>query len=191
LQRAWPLRTQSHGDAMNLAEIPALADRGTFHVVVESPRGSNVKLKYEPKWEAMSVSRPLPAGVVFPFDWGFVPSTHTMDGDPLDAMLLWDVVSCPGLVLECRAIAVLQAEQNRTNHDRSSRIRNDRIMAIPIAARREAKIESLDDLPLRQRQELEQFAIAATALEGKDVRVIGWENTAAAITLIRDSLRKR
>jgi hypothetical protein len=46
-------------------------------------------------------------------------------------------------------------------------------------------------LPLRQRQELEQFAIAATALEGKDVRVIGWENTAAAITLIRDSLRKR
>ena len=176
---------------MNLAGIPGLLDRDTFYVIVESPRGSGVKLKYEPQWEAMSVSRPLPSGVVFPFDWGFIPSTQASDGDPLDAMLIWDVASYPGVVLECRAIAVLQIDQNRTNHDRSSRIRNDRIMAIPLASRREGHIENLDDLPLRQRQELEHFAIAATALEGKDVRIIGWENAAAALELIRDSSRTR
>jgi inorganic pyrophosphatase len=175
---------------VNLAEIPAFADRETFHVVVESPRGSSLKLKYEPRWEAMSVSRPLPAGVVFPFDWGFIPSTEATDGDPLDAMLLWDVTSYPGLVLECRVVAVLQVDQNRTNHDRSSRIRNDRIMAIPTAARRERQIENLEDLPLRLREELEQFAAAATALEGKDVHVIGWEDSGAALTLIRNCLRK-
>ena len=54
------------------------------------------------------MSRPLPAGVTFPFDWGFVPSTEASDGDPLDALLLWDVPSFPGVVVPCRAIGVLQ-----------------------------------------------------------------------------------
>jgi inorganic pyrophosphatase len=51
---------------MGLAAIPALADDGSVHVVVESPRGSSLKLKYEPRWNAMGISRPLPVGLVFP-----------------------------------------------------------------------------------------------------------------------------
>lgn len=81
---------------MDLSAIPAFASDDVFHVVVEVPRGSTLKLKYAPKWEAMSISRPLPLGLSYPFDWGFVPSTQAPDGDPLDAMLLWDVASYPG-----------------------------------------------------------------------------------------------
>ncbi len=166
--------------------LPAFASDNVFHVVIEAPRGSRLKLKYEPKWEAMAVSRPLPLGVIYPFDWGFVPSTQAADGDPLDAMLLWEVSSYPGVVIRCRAIGVLRVEQNRTNDDPSTRIRNDRIMGIPIHARREHDIEDLADLPARLRQELEQFAMAATALEGKDVRIVGWGDAAAALTLLRE-----
>ena len=92
--------------------IPTFSEPGVFHVVVESPRGSALKLKYEPRWNAMTVSRPLILGVTFPFDWGFVPSTTGADGDPLDALVFWDVSSYPGVVLPCRAIGVLQVEQN-------------------------------------------------------------------------------
>ena len=60
---------------MDLNRIPAL-DGESFHVIVETPRGSTLKLKYEAEWQAMSISRPLPAGVVYPFDWGFVPSSR-------------------------------------------------------------------------------------------------------------------
>jgi inorganic pyrophosphatase len=172
---------------MNLSVIPAFASDDIFHVVVEAPRGSMLKLKYEPRWETWSVSRPLPLGVVYPFDWGFVPSTQGADGDPLDAMLLWDVPSFPGVVVQCRAIGVLHVEQNRTNHIPSERIRNDRIMAIPIEARREHGTTDLAALPARVRQELEQFAVAATALEGKDVRIVGWGDATAALRLVRDS----
>jgi len=125
---------------MNLAAIPAFASDDIFHVIVEAPRGSTLKLKYEPHWEAMSVSRPLPAGVTFPFDWGFVPATEASDGDPLDAMLLWDVPSFPGVVVPCRAIGVLQVEQNRRKDDPSERIRNDRVLSIPVEARREQSL---------------------------------------------------
>jgi inorganic pyrophosphatase len=172
---------------MDLSLIPTFAVNDIFRVVIEAPRGSTLKFKYEPRWQAMSISRPLPLGVTYPFDWGFVPSTHAADGDPLDAMLLWDVPSYPGVVVECRAIGVLHVEQNRTNHDPSKRIRNDRIMAIPIEARRQNEIKNLA-VSARVRQELEHFAIAATALEGKDLQIVGWGDASAALKLVQDSV---
>jgi len=172
---------------MNLLTIPAFGGPGVFHVVVESPRGSGVKLKYDPRWNAMSVSRPLVLGVTYPFDWGFVPSTLGPDGDPLDALVLWDVASYPGVVLPCRALGVMYIEQNRANHDPSERIRNDRILAIPEAAARERDFTTIDSLPSRIRAELEELATIATALEGKDVRVVGWGDAAAALKLIVDA----
>ena len=171
--------------SMDLAALPTFATDETFHVVVETPRGSTLKLKYEATWQAMSISRPLPLGVVYPLDWGFVPSTQAADGDPLDAMLLWDVASYPGVVVPCRAIGVLQVEQNRTDHEGSSRVRNDRILAVPLASRREADVKEVASLPGRIRQELEQFAVAATALEGKAIRIVGWGDAATALALVR------
>jgi inorganic pyrophosphatase len=132
----------------------------------------------------MSISRPLPLGVTYPFDWGFVPSTAGPDGDPLDALVLWDVASYPGVVLPCRALGVMQVEQNRTNHDPSERIRNDRILAIPEAARREREISTLESIPARVRAELEHLARITTAFEGKDVRIAGWGDAETALKLI-------
>jgi inorganic pyrophosphatase len=175
---------------MDLASIPAFAGEATFHVVVETPRGSTLKVKYESRWQAMSVVRPLPLGVMYPYDWGFVPSTLGPDGDPLDAMVLWDVASSPGVVIACRAIGVLQVEQNRTRDDRSQRIRNDRVMAIPVEARRERDVRDLDALGERVRQELERFALAATALEGKDLQILGWGDAATALELVRATAKK-
>ncbi len=183
----YSLTRPRYREQMNLAAIPALVDADIFHVVVESPRGSQLKLKYEARWDVMSASRPLPLGVAFPFDWGFIPSTRAADGDPLDAMVVWDVSSYPGVVLQCRAIGVLKVEQNRKNHDPSERVRNDRILALPVEARREHDITDAAGLSRRVRLELEQFAIAATALEGKDVRVVGWGNPREALELVKDS----
>src|SRR6185436_12348193 len=71
----------------NLGSLPTFAGNDSCHVVVESPRGSAVKFKYDPERSAFMLSRPLPAGLTYPHDWGFVPSTHASDGDPLDAMI--------------------------------------------------------------------------------------------------------
>jgi inorganic pyrophosphatase len=166
-----------------LDQLPAFVERDIFHVVVESPRGSTVKFKYRPDLGAMSISRPLATGLVYPYDWGFVPSTKADDGDPIDAALFWDVATFPGVVVPCRALAVIQVEQNRA--DGQGRARNDRILALPIDARREAGLTTAMSLPERLRQELEHFFVAATVLEGKDPRILGWAGPEEALKLIR------
>jgi inorganic pyrophosphatase len=172
---------------MNLEALPAFETGDTFRVVVESPRGSSLKLKYDAQLQAMGVSRPLPIGLTFPFDWGFVPSTGGPDGDPLDAFLMWDVAGFPGVVVACRPLGVLQVEQNASNFDQSRRVRNDRLLALPTVARREAAWRTYADIPERVREECVQFTIAAAALEGKDVAVLGWGDPHEALTLLRHS----
>ena len=97
----------------------------------------------------------------------------------MDAAIWWDVATYPGVVIPCRALAVVRVEQNRA--DSAGRIRNDRVLAVPVVARREV------DLPARVRQEIEEFFMAATALEGKEPRILGWGDADAALELIRSS----
>ena len=167
-----------------LDRLPALADDGVFHVVVESPRGSAVKLKYESSFEAMSISRPLSLGLVFPFDWGFVPSTRGADGDPVDAIVLWDVSTYPGVVIPCRPIAVLKIDQLAPD---GRRIRNDRVIGRPTSSRRDADAPPSSALSTRERAELAEFLLASTTLEGKEARILGWDGEEAVLELIRSS----
>jgi len=75
-------------DAMaDLLTLPTFDHGEIFRVVVESPRGSTSKFKYDKDYGVIALSRPLPAGLSYPHDWGFVPSTLAPDGDPLDAII--------------------------------------------------------------------------------------------------------
>jgi len=166
----------------SLDTLPARDEDGSVMVVVETPRGSAAKFKFDPDLNAIRLSRPLPAGVVYPHDWGFVPSTCAADGDPLDVMILWEGTSYPGVVVACRLLGLLKVEQ--TNLGTRGRERNDRLVALPVRAMEAAGIASILDVPSRRRAELERFFLNAVAFEGKDVTLLGWggpDEAAAAL----------
>ena len=171
---------------MQLGGIPALIEGGGFHVVVESPRGSALKLKLDPELQVMVVNRPLPLGFVYPYDWGFVPSTRAPDGDPVDALVCWDVPTFPGVVIACRALGVLRLEQEAKGGGRE---RNDRLVAIPLHHPRGAELRTTEDLPPRVREEIAHFFTSSAYFEPKDPRVLGWAGPDAAEALIRGARR--
>lgn len=172
---------------MHLHEIPAFGERGTIHVVVESPRGSTVKLKYDRHLGALTLSRALPAGLTYPYDWGFVPGTHASDGDPIDALVLSDVGTAPGVVIACRPLGVLEVEQNRRQG--SGRERNDRIIAAPEGVARVDSVRDVFALSGRTRDELAEFFVHAVAFEEKALTVLGWGGPDSAFALIGRSDR--
>jgi inorganic pyrophosphatase len=169
---------------------PASAFRadGSLNVVVETPRGALAKFKYEEASDAMILSRPLPLGIAYPYDWGFVPATNASDGDPIDAMVLWDGTGYPGIVVPARIIGVLQVEQR--NLQSGDRERNDRLFVVPVKAPRLDDVKTIFDMPERVRDEVARFFVNVVAFEGKDLRVLGFDGPAEGERLVRAAMRQ-
>ncbi|HZU83344.1 MAG TPA: inorganic diphosphatase [Polyangiaceae bacterium] len=166
-----------------VASIPTRDDSGRLRAVVETPRGSRVKIKFDEALQQFAFSRPLVLGLSYPCDWGFFPSTRAPDGDPLDVLIYHDAATYPGVVIPCRAIGVLGVSQRSK---RGGRERNDRVIAVPLD---EPRFDDARGLHERVRKELEQFFLSAVAFEGKALRVEGWEGPTSADKLIRRTQR--
>src|SRR5258708_40081231 len=95
-------------------------------VIIETPKGSRNKYAYDPEERIFALRKVLPAGMAFPYDFGFVPSTLADDGDPLDVLVLMDEPAFAGCKLTCRLIGVIEGEQG----DKKKAERNDRVVAV-------------------------------------------------------------
>src|SRR5437899_12422877 len=78
------------------------------NVVVEIPLQSINKYEYDKKLHVFRLDRNLYSPVHFPGDYGFLPSTLSHDGDPLDVLVLVDSPSFTGCVMAVRPIGVLK-----------------------------------------------------------------------------------
>src|SRR4051812_35534403 len=87
-------------------------ETGHLNLVIETPKASHAKFAYDEDTGFFTLSKLLPAGMAFPYNFGFIPSTRGGDGDPLDALLVFDEVLQPGCVVEARLIGVLKARQS-------------------------------------------------------------------------------
>ncbi|HEY6912379.1 MAG TPA: inorganic diphosphatase [Myxococcales bacterium] len=171
---------------MQLHRLPPRDGDGAVRVVVEAPRGCGVKLKYDPRLGAFEYGRVLPLGLTYPYDWGFVPGTRADDGDPLDALVLGDVPSYPGVVIPSRPIGVVQVDQKNEDGERE---RNDRLILVPLGNDRCAGLRDAAALPRRAREEIERFFLDTTFFTQKDARVLGWKGPKEADALVKRSSR--
>src|ERR1051325_6834357 len=95
--------------------------------IVETPRGSAQKYDYDKKKKWFKLKKMMPAGMVFPFDFGFIPGTKGGDGDPLDVVIISELKSFPGCCMDCNVIGGFKATQT----ENGKTVRNDRFFVIP------------------------------------------------------------
>jgi inorganic pyrophosphatase len=162
-----------NGNHLGLADPSRLKpvdkdDKHVVRVVIETPQGSRNKYAFDQEERMFEVKKVLPAGMVFPYCFGFVPSTLAEDGDPVDALVLMDEPAFPGCVVRCRLVGVIEGEQE----DKKKRLRNDRLVAVDIENHQWAHIEHVDDLGKLFVHELEEFFVNFHDLEGKKYRIL-------------------
>src|SRR6266480_920007 len=104
----------------DLASLPLELDsrKCICRAIIETPKGSRNKFDYDPDSRLFMLGGLLPEGMIFPFDFGFIPSTLGEDGDPLDILVLMDAPAHVGCLIEVRIIGVITAEQTEDGKTR-------------------------------------------------------------------------
>ncbi len=161
-------------------------DKKLVRVVVETPKGSRNKYAFDPKLGVFELKKVLPAGMAFPYDFGFVPSTKAEDGDPVDVLVLMDEPAFTGCVLSCRIIGVIEGEQG----EKKNKERNDRIVAIEKNNHSFADIKRIDDLGKAFLRELEEFFVNYHELSDEKYRVIGVRGPTQAMNCIHEGRKQ-
>src|ERR1700735_4222179 len=161
-------KTSGLANPLNLSSLDAEDDE-LIQVVIETPKGSRNKYAFNPEQKTFQLTKVLPTGMAFPYDFGFVPSTKAEDGDPVDVLVLMDEPAFPGCLLTCRLIGVIEGEQG----DKNKKVRNDRSVAVEKDAHSWADIKTMDDLGKQFCRELEEFFVNYHKLSGEQYRVLG------------------
>jgi inorganic pyrophosphatase len=161
----------------------ASRDRGSgdYRAVIETPKGSRNKYRYDPDCDCFELATTLPEGMAFPFDFGFIPSTLGDDGDPLDVLVLMDSPVMAGCVLRCRLIGVIEAREK----ERGERWeRNDRLIAVASHARTHEGVKALVQLRPHTLDDIKAFFVDYNELHDKKFDVIGEHGPKRAVKLV-------
>lgn len=164
---------------------PLEKPNGTLQVIIETPKGSRNKFAFDPDQRVFALSKVLPAGMAFPYDFGFLPRTLAQDGDPIDVLLLMDEPAYPGVMVRARLIGVIEGEQL----DGKNKTRNDRLLAVAEGSHQYANIRTFKDLPSLFLQEIEEFFVNYHRHLGKQYKLLGCKGSGEAMRLIQKARR--
>jgi inorganic pyrophosphatase len=133
------------------------------------------------------LSKVMPEGMVFPYDFGYIPATKADDGDPLDVLVLTDEPLFPGCLVECNLIGVIEAEQE----EEGEKNRNDRLIAVAKHSLLYSKINTLDELNEVVLKQIKDFFVNYQRVRDVKVTILGQHGPERALENLRQaSLRK-
>lgn len=152
-----------------------------IRIVVETPKGCRNKYKFDPELGSFKLSKVLPEGMVFPYDFGYIPETQAEDGDPIDVLLLMDQPAFPGCVIESRLIGVIEAEQTEDGR----RERNDRLIAVAHENHTYANLKNLHEVSKMLLDEIGQFFENYHRVSGSKFKVLNIRGPKQAYKLLK------
>jgi len=156
-----------------------------LNVIVEIPRGSNIKYEVDKDSGLLFVDRKLFTAMFYPCNYGFIPCTLEDDGDPVDVLVLGEFSLVPLSVIRVRAVGVLNTEDEEGI--------DSKIIAVPIDKIDPGftSIKDVNDIPENIKNQIEHFFQHYKELEGdKYVKISGWGNKQMADKKITDAISR-
>jgi inorganic pyrophosphatase len=173
---------------MSLAKLPPVHRKsGDLNVVIDTPKGSRNKYSWDEKQQLFELSGVLPAGAVFPYDFGFIPKTRGGDGDPLDVLVLMEEPAFTGCLVRSRLLGVIEAEQT----EKGETERNDRLIAVASKSRVHKDLKSITDLNPKLLDEIEHFFVSYNEAKGKKFKPLGRYGPERARKLVKKAQRAK
>jgi inorganic pyrophosphatase len=164
-------------------ELP-IGDRcpEVIEAVIEIPFEGINKYEYDKKLHVFRLDRNLYSPVHYPGDYGFIPSTLSEDGDPLDVLVLVDAPSFSGCVMQVRPIGVLEMLDQG--------IPDEKILAVGKNNPRYTDVWNYSEIYPHILKEITHFFSIYKDLEGKRVEIKGWKDAEAGRRAVTDSAKR-
>ena len=147
--------------------------------VIEVPRNSANKYEYDPVLGIFTLDRVLYSPLHYPGDYGFIPSTHAEDGDPVDVLVLTNHPTFPGTVLRARPLGFLEMADEKG--------RDQKVLAVPVDDPRYDNNRHISSLSPHRLREIEHFFAIYKELEGKETRVEDWHGVEETHAMIGEA----
>jgi len=156
-----------------------------LNVVIEIPKGSNIKYEIDDETGALFVDRKLFTAMFYPCNYGFVPQTKEKDGDPVDVLVLGNDPVAPASVIRASPVGVLITADEEGE--------DAKVVAVPVAKIDPsfASVKDIQDVPQHVQDQIKHFFEHYKELEkGKFVKVTGWQNAATAKAKITEAMAR-
>lgn len=156
-----------------------------INVVIEIPKGSNIKYEIDKETGALFVDRKLFTAMFYPCNYGFVPQTKENDGDPVDVLVLGNDAVIPTSVIRATPVGVLLTADEEGE--------DAKIVAVPVPKIDPtfANVKDINDVPEHLQNQIKHFFEHYKELEkGKYVKVTGWANRDLAKKKISEAMER-
>jgi inorganic pyrophosphatase len=165
------IQTNFGAELMNdlLDRLDAERDHGLVNAIIDTSSGSTTKFKYDKKLRCYRVSRLLPSGAFFPFNFGSIPRTVAADGDPLDIMVLAPGPLFVGCLVQVKLLGILTARQKAARKT----IKNDRLIGAVVTEVNPAPFEHINQVGEVRLAEIEHFFVSYNAAQGRNFTMTG------------------
>lgn len=151
-----------------------------FDVTIEIPAGSRNKYEMDHDSGRIRLDRMLFTSTRYPNDYGFVDDTLGLDGDPLDALVLVQEPTFPGVVIRCRAVGMFRMTDEAGG--------DDKVLCVPAGDPRLEHVRDIHHVDEFHRLEIQHFFEVYKDLEpGKSVEGASWVGRSEAEDEIRES----
>ncbi len=151
-------------------------------VIVEIPKGCRNKYEFDEEKKRIVFDRMLFSSVHYPSDYGYIPETLALDGDPLDALVLVWEPTFPGCVIESKPVGLFKMWDEKGE--------DDKVLCVPMRDPLWNHIENLSQIPPHLLKEIEHFFTIYKDLEMKKVKVDGWRDLDEALRVIEESRQR-
>jgi len=155
-------------------------ESGRVNALIEISTGMRTKYEVDKSSGILKLDRILYSSIAYPANYGFIPKSLGIDGDPLDIMILCKEKIQPLCLVPARIIGVMRmVDQGQID---------DKILAVPTNDPATRGLTDIIDLEEYQLMELREFFESYTKLEGKSVQVPDFQDKTVALSLVKEAI---
>jgi inorganic pyrophosphatase len=150
------------------------------NALIEIPQGSRTKYEIDKETGLLIMDRVIHSSFHYPVNYGFIPQTLGLDGDPLDILVLCSQTIQPLCLVEATVIGNMQMIDSGEE--------DDKIIAVATNDPSVNHIRNINELPKHFFNELKHYFEEYKVLENKEVRIDNFQTKEEAYGIIKDAI---